>query len=321
MAIFRSKRPERNFTTLPNELINDEHLSWEARGLLIFILSKPDHWEVKTSHLIKQTANSRKQSKRDSVRAILKELEDAGYVRRSMRRESSSGRFGGVDYIVYETPSPASNQAAESHLPETDLPETDLPETDLPTSVNPPLVSTEGLEKTETSETTETSIVATGDKSPVAAAAQGDLIPAGHDKPIRPRIGIPDDMPGPKDQNAKTFRPWANYAMAYRHRYGAWPIWNAKVAGQFAQLVSRVGIDLAPSVAAWYVRTNNQHYASKGHPTGLMLMDCEVLAVQCQTGRQITRHAAMKADATQSNLDIADEVEAMIRAGSKGNGQ
>ena len=48
-------------------------------------------------------------------------------------------------------------------------------------------------------------------------------------------------MPGPKDQSCKTFKAWANYAMAYHKRYGAWPVWNAKAGGQLGQLVARLG--------------------------------------------------------------------------------
>ena len=52
------------------------------------------------------------------------------------------------------------------------------------------------------------------------------------DRSDAPRVEIPADMPGPKDQTCKTFKVWANYAMAYRKRYSAWPVWNAKVGGQ-----------------------------------------------------------------------------------------
>ena len=59
--------------------------------------------------------------------------------------------------------------------------------------------------------------------------------------PQQPRCEIPADMPGPKDQSCKTFKAWANYAMAYHKRYGAWPVWNAKAGGQLGQLVARLG--------------------------------------------------------------------------------
>ncbi|WP_414501519.1 hypothetical protein [Zymobacter sp. IVIA_12111.31 C1] len=156
--------------------------------------------------------------------------------------------------------------------------------------------------------------VAPGADASAAGPVSGEIIPAEPIEPKRPRVDIPADMPGPKDQSAKTFRAWANYAMAYRHRYDAWPIWNARTAGQLSQLVDRVGHDLAPAVAAWYLRTNNQFYVTKGHPVSLMLTDCETLAVQCQTGRQVTATKARQTDRTQSNLSAVEEAKAMMRA-------
>ena len=168
---------------------------------------------------------------------------------------------------------------------------------------------------------TENTTEITSETTNHTVAPEASATVAGHssskvitDEPKRPRVDIPDDMPGPKDQNAKTFRAWANYAMAYRHRYDAWPIWNARTAGQISQLVDRVGNDLAPAVSAWYLRTNNQFYVTKGHPVSLMLTDCETLAVQCQTGRQVTATKARQTDRAQSNLSAVEEAKAMMRA-------
>ncbi|MDX1488279.1 MAG: helix-turn-helix domain-containing protein, partial [Acidiferrobacterales bacterium] len=122
--------------------------------------------------------------------------------------------------------------------------------------------------------------------SPADAPLEGEVEPAKLND--EPRIAIPADMPGPKDQDAKTFKPWANYAVTFRRRYGVWPIWNAKAAGQMGQLVDRVGADMAPGVAAHYLTLNSQYYVNKGHPVGLLLADCETIAMQMQTGQQMT---------------------------------
>lgn len=313
MNIKRSKRPERNFTMLPNELINDANLSWEARGVLIFILSKPDSWVVRTSHLIKQTEGSRKQSKRDSIRAILNELETVGYIRKTLRRSGKGGRIEGYDYIVYETPSSngnidTDNNSLEDSSPEPDFPAPDQPSPDQPSPDNPPLVSTEGLERTDEVKRTDNSVIAQG--------ANATLMHDGVSASVvqAPKVPIPDDMPGPKDPNTKTFRTWANYAMAFKRRYHEWPIWNRRVAGQIKNVIDRVGAELAPKVAAWYVCTNSHSYVNSGHSVGQLLLNCETLAVQYKTGRQITSAASRQADATQSNLNIVDELDAMIDA-------
>ena len=36
----------RNFTIIPNDLVNDERLTFEALGLLTYLLSQPDDWRV-----------------------------------------------------------------------------------------------------------------------------------------------------------------------------------------------------------------------------------------------------------------------------------
>lgn len=136
----------------------------------------------------------------------------------------------------------------------------------------------------------------------------------------KPRVDIPDDMPGPKTESAKTYRAWANYAMCYRNRYGVWPLWNAKVAGQFSNLVDRVGADLAPAVAAHYVRSNNQFYVTKGHAVGPMLNDCESLATQARTGQGMTASKARQLDSTQTNADAAAETKRLLAMDAEAEG-
>ncbi|WP_146801811.1 helix-turn-helix domain-containing protein [Bisbaumannia pacifica] len=153
--------------------------------------------------------------------------------------------------------------------------------------------------------------------APGAAPAGCDLIgEVVEESPKRdePRVAIPADMPGPKDQGAKTFKPWANYAITYRQRYGVYPIWNARTAGQLGQLVDRVGPDIAPGIAAYYLRMNNQFYVTKGHPVGLLLADCETIAMQMQTGQQMTATRARQMDGTQANASAADEAKRLLAA-------
>ncbi|RUR38515.1 helix-turn-helix domain-containing protein [Vreelandella populi] len=153
---------------------------------------------------------------------------------------------------------------------------------------------------------------------PVAPDAEAPVA-AGNVVAIRsadkPRCAIPKDMPGPKDPDAKTFKAWANYAITYRRRYTVYPIWNQKTAGQMGQLVDRVGKDLAPAVAAYYLSMNNQFYVNKHHPVGSLLADCEAIATQMQTGSQMTQTRARQMDSTQSNLSNVDEAKRLLASG------
>jgi hypothetical protein len=77
----------RNFTTVSNSMACDKSLSWEARGLLLYLLSRPDGWEVQRGDLINQSPAGR-----DKVQGILRELESAGYLVRWKERVQG-GKF------------------------------------------------------------------------------------------------------------------------------------------------------------------------------------------------------------------------------------
>ncbi|WP_237149611.1 hypothetical protein [Pseudomonas mediterranea] len=130
MSIIRAPRPEGNFYLLNKGISEDARLSWAARGLLVFLLGKPDHWEISVAHLRGETSKSSKPTGRDGVYGLLQELISAGYVHRSQDR-SDTGVLGEIHYLVSESPLPAK-------------PHTDSPETAQPYTANPTLVSIEG---------------------------------------------------------------------------------------------------------------------------------------------------------------------------------
>ncbi len=104
-------------------------LTYEARGLLWYLLSKPDDWRIMICDLEQQCG-------RDKVYRLLKELSDAGHLVRSEQPRQERGRFGRYVYTVYETP-----------LPDSPLPA--LPDAAEPLPVNPPLQIKEIPQKRE----------------------------------------------------------------------------------------------------------------------------------------------------------------------------
>lgn len=139
MAIRKVKGLESDFTIVPNKTIND-NLSWEARGLLLYLCSKPDDWTVSVAHLVNQTSGCEKSSGRDAVRRIMKELVNRGYMRKSQCR--TGGKFDKNDYEV-------------SFLPFTENPSTVKPSTVEPSTANPPLQSKEISQSKEVKKTYE----------------------------------------------------------------------------------------------------------------------------------------------------------------------
>ena len=141
------------------------------------------------------------------------------------------------------------------------------------------------------------------------------LIPVGGEEP---RCEIPSDMPGPKDQSCKTFKAWANYAMAYRKRYHTWPVWNAKAGGQMGQLIDRLGIEVAHHVAAFYLRINDAKLINGCHNLGDLLAKAEAYHTQWVTNRQMNATTARQQEQTQANMNAAQEAADAIRNGQGG---
>lgn len=96
MSIIRIKKEQKYFVA-SNAPFNDSRLSWEARGVMGYLLSKPDGWQCRNYDLEKQS-----QAGRHVVSRILKELQECGYVHRFRK---SKGR-GDIEWVteVYESP-------------------------------------------------------------------------------------------------------------------------------------------------------------------------------------------------------------------------
>lgn len=86
----------RDYFTASNEPFNDTRLSWEARGVMGYLLSKPDGWQIRESDLIKQGP-----AKHHKITRVMKELKACGYVRRH-RTRNQDGTFKWVSEI-YES--------------------------------------------------------------------------------------------------------------------------------------------------------------------------------------------------------------------------
>jgi hypothetical protein len=128
--IIREPRPDSNFYILDKRISEDERLSWAARGMLIFLLGKPDHWRVSIEALINCTAGAgQRQSGKTAVYAIINELLNVGYLRRKKHAD------GTLDYLVRERATPSDPNSGNPDLGNPDQGNPDLG--------NQPLVSTD----------------------------------------------------------------------------------------------------------------------------------------------------------------------------------
>jgi|GEM_PF-3159911 len=76
-----------NYSVIANNGAHDTTLTWQARGILWYLLTKPDGWLVRTGDLVKQSPQGLK-----AVNSVLKELESNGYLIRWCDR-GDRGKF------------------------------------------------------------------------------------------------------------------------------------------------------------------------------------------------------------------------------------
>lgn len=104
MSIIRVRKDAKYFTA-SNEPFIDKRLSWETRGLIGYLLTKPDKWEVRIPDLTNQGP-----AKLHKIRRMLAEARLYGYMNR-IRITKDDGTF---DWIteVFESPSQNPNPSS-----------------------------------------------------------------------------------------------------------------------------------------------------------------------------------------------------------------
>lgn len=133
MSIIRRKNRDK-WVVVDKTPIEDTKLSWQAKGLLTYLLSKPDDWHVHVSQLSNASTNGR-----DSTRTIVQELVDKGYIIRYQTR-NKKGHITGWDYLVSEE-AISEKQPLRQNKPKTENPTTGKPTTGKPTTENPTLLN------------------------------------------------------------------------------------------------------------------------------------------------------------------------------------
>lgn len=350
---------------MPKTVTDDSRLSWEARGLLQYILAKPDNWNVRTTDLINQTRDSLRPTGRDGVLGLIDELEFHGYLARDAKR-SEGGTFAGVNYVAYEEPLPvselaevrqrwaekqakrdqkaqalrekrASKSGNKAKRPETaqanagEMPGSEQqPQPCVPDTVAPNTDDTalnKYLEATNTEKPLNTEYCAgPAGAEPDARVVEGELL----DSDGAPESGVAAGfkqvtlkarLPGypsltyvvpksyPVDPKGKCFRTWYAYAVAHHEEYGVWPLLNQRVSGMVAQFIDRVGAELAPRLAKWYVMSVREKAVTEScHSVELLLKRAESYSTQFQSGRIITSQEARNIERTAANLNTLQQL-------------
>ena len=101
MPVLRQQHT-RNFTTFPNELLQDPRLSCGDLGLLVQMLSLPENWCFSTSSLNTLYAG---RTGKESLAKSVKRLQELGYLAIE-RKRTPSGKLGAAVWTVCDTPQP-----------------------------------------------------------------------------------------------------------------------------------------------------------------------------------------------------------------------
>ena len=153
MAVFRVERTS-DYTVMSNYHLRDKRLSLKAKGLLSQMLSLPEDWDYTLAGLCYINRESK-----DAIRTAIRELEQAGYIRRRQTTDSG-GKFAGNEYTIYERPQEPLPGEPSSEKPSSGNPTTGKPMPENPTQQN--------IEKQNTDQSNTDSILFRGstDKPP-----------------------------------------------------------------------------------------------------------------------------------------------------------
>lgn len=323
MAIIRTKR-QRNFTVIDNCVYEDHTLSFAAMGLLSYLLSKPDNWNISVPALIKVTVGTAKNSRTDAIYALLKELIKNRFV---IRQKLPNGE---VNYFVYDEPQAVAaedaDDVAESQIGK--IPNREKPTQaksgkslfgEIPDREKPDvLINTERLQQELNKDKQER--IGDGVRTPCTTDDYADHGGFEADDEIW-AISVQKNKAHKTTADPVNAKTWQVYSAAYFDRYGVLPVSNAKTRGQVAQLVKYVGREHAPALAAYFVQHNHSFFVQCRHDFGLLLKNYQQVLTDMQRNEQMTRTKAMQSEKNQSNFDVARRIIAQLQAEADDSGE
>ena len=87
----------KNYTTISNQLFKNKGISLKAKGLMAYLLSLPNDWNLSINGIVACSKEGR-----GAIRNTFTELIAVGYIERKQVRDK--GKFVGYDYFVFEQP-------------------------------------------------------------------------------------------------------------------------------------------------------------------------------------------------------------------------
>ena len=141
MSVFRVEKTK-GYTVMSNHHLRNHTLSLKAKGLLSQMLSLPEDWD----YTLQGLAQINKESI-DAIREAVRELERAGYIKRSRERDER-GYLRGTVYTIYEQPhTELTPEEPAQEKPALNNPTLEKPMLEKPTLENPMQLNTKSTKK------------------------------------------------------------------------------------------------------------------------------------------------------------------------------
>lgn len=128
------RKIEHGYTTMPRAALEDARLSYEARGLLGYLLAKPNDWRVHVTDLCK--AAGPKACGRERIYRILDELKAAGYIAFGQARGADGRKLPGEYTVTDEPGSIPTVESPQSEKPDAAQPDAAQPDAGQPRAAN-----------------------------------------------------------------------------------------------------------------------------------------------------------------------------------------
>lgn len=97
--IIRIQKKRNNFVMLDKGFLEDPRLTFKGKGILAYLLSKPDNWKVIVKDLINHSADGKK-----AIYAGLRELKACGYYKKVPVRDETNCVISHWESVIYECP-------------------------------------------------------------------------------------------------------------------------------------------------------------------------------------------------------------------------
>ena len=126
------KKKASKFYAVDLRIIENESLSWAAKGVWTYLISRPEGWKVNRADLL-----SRGKEKDSALRTIIKELESVGLLKIE-RLQAKAGKFAPTVWVVSEEPDFSHIENPQEEKPHVGQPHAENPHVENPHDLQVP---------------------------------------------------------------------------------------------------------------------------------------------------------------------------------------